>query len=835
MIQEKIAATELPLVPHLPAICKALDENGAAVLRADPGSGKSTLVPLALMDYFNGKIIMLEPRRAAVLGIVSRLAELLEENIGGRAGYSVRLERRVSAQTRIEVITEGLLVRRIQENPSMFEGNREQTSWTIIFDEFHERSIHTDLAFAFVLDLRRMGVNIRLLLMSATLDAGKAAARVDEACPGSRTAILECPGRVFPVETCYYPLPRKALDRECAAALAAILREESISGTHTGDILVFLPGRREIAACAGQLKDQGLDRDFEIEILHGSLPLERQRRIIAPPQGRGRRVVLATNVAETGLTIPGIGLVIDSGYVRLQRFHIPSGMNRLTLEPASGDSTDQRAGRAGRLGPGRCIRLWAEGEYRPRQTPAEITRIDILAAVLECLLWGARNTTDLPWLEQPLEAAWNRALELLMELEAVNADYRPAETGRIIARLGLEPRLGRLCIAGRDLGMAGLACTVAALLSEKDDSGLTGDPDFAGRLSRLRLMAGTSWARRIKDSASDLIKRLGLSLPPEWAAEDEADAGELLARAFPDRIAKRRDEGIFRFPSGREGRVNAPFTNAQWLCALEVDSGERMGFIRLALPVSEQTALSVLEKHTFTEKTIEWKGLVPRLIRTKKAGRIPLGEERTPCRRDELLPSLPVMLKERGLSVLPWNDNRGEAQQLLERIRFFVTHNSIAVNGNELARWNDELLANEASDWLGSFVWNGGETGKGDIIDTDGLCGALINRLGWEEKREMDKLVPGYFTVSSGRKRHIEYGSGEPVIRLRLQDAFGITGQCAVLGVPIVFHLLSPADRPVQITRDLNGFWAGSWAEIRKEMRGRYPKHRWPENPQRGE
>ncbi|GHV95560.1 ATP-dependent helicase HrpB [Spirochaetia bacterium] len=849
------ANTGLPLVPRLPEICAALYEKGRAIIRSDPGSGKSTLVPLALLDYFEsrgdtGKIIMLEPRRAAAMGIAARLAELLGEETGGRVGYAVRLERRVSAKTRIEVVTEGLLVRRMQENPELSGVS------TLIFDEFHERSVHTDLAFALALDLCRMGAKLRILVMSATMDAAAVALCIDaienRTVPDgdAKTPVIECPGRVFPVDTLYRALPQKApLARECAAAVADILDDELDTYDSLGDILVFLPGKREIALCAEYLAERGFDRDFEILPLHGSLTLREQRRAIGyqNPGADRRRLILSTNVAETSLTIPGVTLVVDSGYARVQRFHLPSGMNRLSLEAVSRNSADQRRGRAGRLGPGRCIRLWAEYETRPVETDPEIKRIDLSSLVLDCLLWGVRRREDLPWLEAPPETAWDRALELLGELGAVSpgADVPAAPTalGREIARLGLEPRLGRLCIAGRDSALAALACASAAILSERDSSGID-DPDFACRLSALRNNSDGAFGGRINQIAGDLLRRLGLSSSLHWKPEDEASIGELVVQAFPDRIAKKqRDtdgpEGIFRFTSGREGRITGPLAGSGWICALEVDAGERMGFIRLAAPVSESKALEVLAGQTVTDKTIEWKGLVPRCLALVRAGRLELSREQRTCRRDELLPELPALFRREGLGLLPWEENRGAAQRLLERIRFFAAHSGEgraddAAPGK--ADWAGEALMQDAAEWLGPFIWQGAQTGKGPIIDSPGLVNALENRLscrtgGWQAKLELDRLVPDQFFLPSGRKKLIDYSSGEPVLRIRLQDAFGIPGECKILSVSIVFELLSPADRPIQITRDLAGFWAGSYADVRKEMRGRYPRHQWPENP----
>ncbi|MDR2134079.1 MAG: ATP-dependent RNA helicase, partial [Treponema sp.] len=858
------AAAELPLFPRLPAICEALETSGAAVLRADPGSGKSSLVPLALMESGDrrnsgGRIIVLEPRRAAALAIASRMAELLGEKTGERAGYSVRLERRVSAKTRIEVVTEGLLVRRMEENPGLPGVS------TLVFDEFHERSIHADLALAFALDLRRMGSPLRILVMSATMDAAGIASFIDSAenRPENRlTPLVDCPGRVFPVEISYRPLPqRQAQGKEWAAAVRDIAEEEAAGApgaaavSRGGDILVFLPGRREIADAAAYLRNSGLDRDFEILPLHGSLPLGEQRRVIAPPDGSGRRIVLSTNVAETGLTIPGIGLVIDSGYARIGRFHLPTGMNRLSLEPVSKNSADQRAGRAGRLGPGRCIRLWRQDEPRQEETDSEIRRTDLSAAVLDCLLWGVRRRDGLPWLETPPQAAWDRALELLWEMGAADRDGKPTETGRALARLGLEPRLGRICLAGlrRDTAaaeqppdspegrsgrlpaagggrLAPLACTAAAILSGRDGSGIEDDADFGRRLELVRKEPRGAWAARVRENAADLCRRLGVPFRADWTAGDEADIGELLAPAFPDRLALRQDseaaparnsgEAVFRFSSGREGRIRGALARSRWICGLEADAGERLGFIRLAVPVSPALALEILGNQSLVEQGIEWKGLVPRTVRVTRAGRLILSEERRPSLREELLPALGPLLGEKGLAVLPWDEDSGNPRRLLERIRFFEKHG--AASGTKPA-WTDEALIREAADWLGPFIKDGAEDGRAALVDGRGLVQALENRLGWEKTAELGRLVPDRFQLPGGGKKRIDYGSGEPVVFLRLQEALGISGVCRILSVPVTFHLLSPADRPIQITRDLEKFWSGSYRDVRREMKGRYP------------
>jgi ATP-dependent helicase HrpB len=440
-----------------------------------------------------------------------------------------------------------------------------------------------------------------------------------------------------------------------------------------------------------------------------------------------------------------------------------------------------------------------------------------------------------------------------------------------MAGLGLEPRLARLCITGREQGLAALGCAAAALLSDRDGSGIGQDPDFRLRLSILRegLRRGgnglrregdgwrrgadaapaesAAWLKRTVNTAEDLLKRLDKNFSPRslfsWTMEEETDAGELLGTAFPDRIAKRRDapaagrrggiEGFFRFSSGREGRIEGPLAASEWIAAAEADAGERMGLIRLAAPISEKTALEILKSRITAESRIEWKGLVPRSITVTQAGRIPLGEEKRRSLWEEIVPALPELLSREGLDILPWDEYEGQPRRFLERIRFFVinTADSNTVDAPTVKLWTNEALISDAAGWLGPFVWEGADSGGGPIITGRSLADALAARLGWGAKKELDRLVPEYFKPPKGRPRLIDYSSGEPVLRIRLQDAFGISSACEILSTPIEFHLLSPADRPIQVTRDLPGFWKGSYAEVRKEMRGRYPKHKWPENP----
>jgi ATP-dependent helicase HrpB len=644
--------------------------------------------------------------------------------------------------------------------------------------------------------------------------------------------LIDAPGRVFPVEIRYHPLPERGpLGRETSAALERLLPGG------TGDTLVFLPGKREIEDARLGLRGGPLGGRCGVYPLHGSLPLSRQREIIAPgPSSGPRRIILSTNLAETSLTIPGVTLVVDSGYVRLERYYLPADMNRLSLEPHSLQSAEQRAGRAGRLGPGRCVRLWKEGQARSAETESEIRRVDLAGLVLECLLWGARERPDLPWLEPPPEGAWNRALEQLRDLGALEGEGTVTPRGRELALLGIEPRLGVLCLAGRDRGLPVLACAAAALLSEGDPSGIRGDADFRRRLERLRKRPEEPWTGRVMKNAGELLARLGGRAlpsrgPGEWSSGEEENLGELLAAAFPGRVALLQGSGKYRFPSGREAAAEG-LSGVEWIVAAEVDAGERSGFIRLAAPLPAEKALEILEKRSLTERRIEWEGLVPRLVLTRAAGRLTLSREQGIPRRDEVVRDLPRLLGEGGIGLLPWDEEGGRARRFLDRVRFFRARRPGGAEGGKAPPdWTDEALAGEAAEWLGPFIWEGRERAKGPVIRGGELLGALEARLGWEAKRELDALAPEYFILPNGKKRPVDYSGGEPSVRVRLQDCFGIREVVRILSVPLVFHLLSPAERPIQVTGDLPGFWAGSYRELRKEMRGRYPKHRWPENP----
>ncbi|AEJ19621.1 ATP-dependent RNA helicase [Gracilinema caldarium] len=895
-IQERLSQTALPLVPWLPDIVRTLQEKRRLILRSEPGSGKSTLVPLALLEQ-PGSIVMLEPRRIAAIGIANRMAELLEEPVGQTVGYAVRMERRVSAATRIEVLTEGLLVRRLQSNPELPGVS------TIIFDEFHERSLFTDLSFALVLDLCRIKSDLKILVMSATLDCGAIAERINES-EGregpDRVPILECPGNLFPIETEYQSLKiGESTVQCCARTLHNLIDEMTTQGGSRGSsyvshqrdaakgldsqhkpaILVFLPGKGEIRSVVEVLGDVG--PEWEVLPLHGSLPLAEQRRVLqgAGP-GKGR-IILSTNIAETSLTVPDVSIVVDTGLVRLQRYHLRTGMDRLSLDLASTQSVDQRRGRAGRLGPGRCIRLWAPQDERPAFAEPEIRRLDLASLVLECALWGAAEPENLPWLEMPPRPAWDGAKQLLIDLGALDRQGKPTQRGKQIAYLALHPRLAMLALAGLEGGNPVLGAVLAALLSERDPSGIENEADI-----RLRLEAFSDASQRVRfrfviDLAEDILNRLGRhehhttqetettqSMPSGTKNQSfnkdtsgqffhctqamMEEAGELLARAFPDRIGKRQESGVYRFMSGREASLRGRLIHSEWVVAPDMDAGDRNGVIYLAAPLPEPLAMELLAPHVSKELSIIWNGLVPKARETTMAGRLVIREEIRKCDPAELKGALPALLKREGLDILPWDEEaeaytgsqqlRGQqphhgprqkatARQLLDRIRFWIQHQSGEDGPQRSRQWTDESLIAEADEWLGPFIWNGKSNGSGPIITASSLYHALTERLGWTALHHLDESVPPLFISPAGTARWIDYHSGEPIVSLKIQEVYGLSESPLIMGIPLTFELLSPAGRPIQITRDLGHFWTGSYAEVRKEMRGRYPKHDWPEDP----
>jgi ATP-dependent helicase HrpB len=588
-----LSATGLPLVPFLPRIDEALERHRLCVLTAEPGAGKSTLVPAYLLDrpWLAGrKIRMLEPRRLAAAAVAARISELLGEPLGRRAGYRVRSAVRVGPETRLEVITEALLARALEADPLLAD------TGLVILDEFHERSIHADLALALLLETRRARPDLALLLMSATLDADRVATFISADDPAGPAPVIECPGRVFPVETSYRPLAASTRwEVEFADLVGGLLPNAD------GDVLAFLPGVREIERVGTRLAAQPAAATAGIEVfpLHGSLPLDRQQAVLRPRDpGPGQRVVLATSIAETSLTVPGIRLVVDAGWARTAELHHATGLERLVTARVSASSADQRRGRAGRLCPGRCVRAWKENEPLPGRPVPEILRTDLSGLVLECALWGAREAGNLRWLDPPPPASWVTARELDRMLGLIDDEGLPTESGRAAARLGLAPRLAVLVLEGIRAGDAEAAAEAAALLEERDGSGLGRDPDFTARIERLHAGGGSpAWQRAVIEETRRILSRAGspAGRPAQPAPGGGASGGRAagrsldaralgvhLGRAFPDRIARREHDGSYRFVTGRVARYPGDARGPVWLVAPDADAGEITGTIRLA-------------------------------------------------------------------------------------------------------------------------------------------------------------------------------------------------------------------------------------------------------------
>jgi len=817
-----LARIDLPIVPYLPRISDTLETHRLLALTADPGAGKSTLVPPYLMDaaWMRGKaILMLEPRRLAAASVAARIADLLGEPLGKRAGYRVRAASHVSRETRVEVVTEALLTRRIQEDP-LLEG-----VGLVIFDEFHERSIHADLALALSLEVRRARPDLALLLMSATLDGGRIALFLD-------SPSLACPGKAFPVETRHRAPPdRLRWEGHFAEGVASLFDDTD------GDVLAFLPGAGEIRRAASRL-EAGLRGRAEVLPLYGTLSLEDQRRVVAPRGEGRRRVILSTSIAETSLTVPGVRAVADCGWSRTARLHAASGLDRLVTERVSASSADQRRGRAGRTGPGTCLRFWPQSETLPSDTEPEILRTDLCGLVLECALWGARKPADLRWLDAPSPAGWQQAAEVLRMLSLLDASGKPTEAGRRTASLGLAPRLGALVLEGERRGEARLAAACAAVLVERDSSGVGADPDFRLRLAALRGgPASMAWKRNAEREAARILRRLGGVSDGKagWTAGQEEGVGTLLARAFPDRIARREPDGRYRFVTGRVARFpdgeraagggprreGNPVSAAAggWVVAPEADAGEAEGTVRLAAPMDRICAERALVPVTVEETVVRWNGLVPKGWSVRRAGRLMLAER--PCRpaAEAVTGAFLDRLAREGTSVLPWEEG---TRGLLDRLRFFSRRRP----GAGLGDLGAEAMTRTAGEWLAPYL----DASGGPVITPGGLHEALEGMLG-PSRAAFRRAVPESIGLPAGNRRRIDYSAEDPAVEARIQEVFGLSESPEVCGVPLTFRLLSPARRPLQITRDLAGFWKNTYAEVRGQMRGRYPKHYWPEDP----
>jgi len=786
---------DLPVTAVLPALRQALAEAGRAVLAAPPGSGKTTLVPLALLTepWLGGRrILMLEPRRLATRQAAGRMAELMGEPVGRRVGYAMRFERRVGAETRIEVVTEGLFVRRLQADPGL------EDVGLVIFDELHERSLDGDLGLALAREVQAtLRPELRLLAMSATLDAAGVAAYLGGA------PVIATSGRQYPVTLHHRP-----------GADAAAVVQEALA-RHAGDILVFLPGAAEIERLAAALAGCGAD----VHELYGALPKAAQDAALRPSPER-RRVVLATNIAETSLTIEGIEVVIDSGLARRSRYSPRTGMGRLETVRVSRASAEQRAGRAGRLGPGHGYRLWAEAETRglAPADPAEILEADLAALVLELALWGVVEPAGLAFLTPPPEGGFRAAQALLRQLGAI--DQRGAVTahGRRLADLPLHPRLAHMVIEAERHGARGTALALAALASDRDPWRGSG-VDLATRLARWR--QAPARLRRIHEQLTGRLR-----VDPEPPLPEQA--GLCAASAFPDRIAQRRERGSaeLRLANGRGARLPdaREFAEADFVVVWESEDRGSDALVRLAAALAAETLEAVAGERltTVDDVTFDVEGRRVVAERRRMLGALVLARRPEAPSPEAALACLVAGLRRHGLDVLPWTD-----ALCALRARLAFLHRTAPADWPAV---DDACLSAQLEDWLGP--WLAGVDSL-DRLSTAVLAEALLARVDPGRLGELDRLAPACWTSPLGRRIAIDYGEDPPVLACPLQELLGELRHPAVMGgrVPLTLQLLSPAGRPIQVTRDLPGFWRGSYAAVRKELRGRYPKHPWPEDP----
>jgi ATP-dependent helicase HrpB len=815
----------LPIEAALPRLRAALAEHRNVVLQAPPGAGKTTLVPLALLDeswLADRTIVMLEPRRLATRAAAFRLAELAGEDVGGRIGYRMRMDSRVGPATRIEVVTEGILTRRLQNDPTLSDVG------LVIFDEFHERSLNADLGLALALRTQQLvREDLRLLVMSATLD-GEAVAALLGGAP-----IVTSQGRAYPVDTRYRePRSGQSIESSVAAAVADALDSEA------GDVLVFLPGAREIRRVESMI--EGRASNVVIAPLYGLLPRETQDLAIRPSPPGSRKVVLSTSIAETSLTIEGVRVVIDAGLSRVPRFSPHSGMTRLETVRVSRASADQRRGRAGRLGPGVCYRLWPEHELHHllAQSPPEILGADLAPLALDLAAAGVDDPLELRWIDPPPAAAFAQARELLRELEAVSATGNITEHGGRMASLPVHPRLAHMLLKGRTIGAGGLACEVAALLGDRDvlRGGMVPvDADLALRVELLRAPGSPfRWQghdvdgdalRAARAEADRLARMIGAKVRPPQPFDR---AGVLLALAYPDRIGQRRAEaGRYLLRNGRGAALPSPqaLSAAPYIVAAELDDQRPDSRIFIAAALEYDELREHFHSQIVTEQIVEWDAEAQRVLarQRERLGALVLRDaEARDVDPSAVRSALLAAVARRGVAQLPWTDG---ATRLRQRIAFIRT---IDPGWPDVS---DEALAGTLDRWLGPSIV---EVRRMDDIARVDLETALLGMLNWEQRRALDRLAPTHVEVPSGSRIAIDYADpSSPVLAVRIQEVFGLTETPRIGGgrVALTIHLLSPAYRPVQVTKDLAGFWRTSYFDVRKDLRGRYPKHEWPENP----
>lgn len=810
------ATAPLPIEAVIGDLRAALQARSSAVLVAPPGAGKTTRVPLALLDEAwlkNRKIIVLEPRRLAARGAAERMAKTLGQQVGETVGLRARLSSKVGRTTRIEVVTEGVFTRMILDDPSL------DSIGAVFFDEFHERSLDADFGLALALECQRdLNPDLRLLVMSATLDGARVAGLLGDA------PVITSEGRAFPIETRYLGRDTRArIEDQMADAVVKAVRSE------TGSILAFLPGQGEIRRVADRLAERILDPTTLIAPLYGAMDMAAQDRAVSPARAGERKVVLATSIAETSLTIEGVRVVIDCGLARVPRYEPDAGVTRLETVRVSRAAADQRRGRAGRTEPGVCYRLWDEPQTLslPAYTEPEIRSAGLSALVLDCAEWGVADPTTLQWLDAPPASALEAACQELTAIGALDEDRRITATGRRMRELPLPPRLARMVIAAPDEDRRE-ASNIAAVLVER---GLGGnDVDLAHRLEAFR----RDRSRRADDMrrlAGNWAKLAGTNDKIERPLSESRSSGPaaLLALAYPDRIAKARGApGQYLLANGRGANLDAadPLSKSAFLVVADMQGTAAATRILLAARV-EESDLVALAGHRITDDedlTFDRASASLRARRMRRLGAIALSSEPLAVPSGhQAAQTLSEGIASLGLARLPWSQHQ---KQLRDRIAFLR-----ATDPGSWPDLSDNALATSVRDWLAPFL-----TGKQRLsdINADDLGQALDGLLPWDLKRKLDAEAPTHFTAPTGNTHAIDYeGAGAPALHIRVQELFGLKVHPAIANgrLGLTLNLLSPAHRPIQITRDLPGFWAGSWNGVKAEMKGRYPRHAWPDDP----
>jgi ATP-dependent helicase HrpB len=808
----------MPIQKVLPELHDSLATQASVILAAEPGSGKTTIVPLTLLDkpWLNKqKIIILAPRRLAARMAAKRMSELAGDTLGRLVGYRIRFDKKVCSETRIEVVTEGVFLRMIQNDPELHGVG------LVIFDEFHVRSINSDLALAFALDMQELRDDLKIMIMSATMDTIRVSQLLAD-CP-----IITAEGRCFPVETIY--LSRPASENLVGRTVRSI---HHAMAEQDDDILVFLPGASEIKAVQRQVEG-----DIHCLPLDGDLPQQKQDLVFA--RTAKRRLILATPIAETSLTIEGVAVVIDSGLMKTPKYSHANGLTTLHTVSISKASAEQRAGRAGRLGPGICYRLWTKNDHYSMADflPPEISGADLAPLLLETLQWGVKDPNELDWLDPPGSGQVEQARRLLTRLGAMDNKGGLSKRGKEIAALPLHPRLALMLLHGRDTGHTTLACRLAALLQNRDlfrrnDGQISAD--IEERLEILSLFdqketgtirtrsADPSLCRRILREADQYQRLLGI----KQQEQDFHEAGNLLAVAYPDRIARKLPGASQHLLSSGRGVMlspHDPLQRADFLVAANAHDGKKQGKIFLAATLSLGEIISHHGHLLTKEDRVDWKNRKVEAVSVLSLGSLEIKREKQPNTDPvHIQQCLIRAIQEMGISCLNWQKKSREFQEKL-----------LTAHGISPEKWpdiSDEVLIKDLC-WLEPYLGSISSLKQLQKID---LHTILLSRLSWQEQQELERLLPSHFQVPSGSRVKLQYIPGEsPVLAVRIQEMFGATETPAVFNgrLPVTVHLLSPARRPVQVTGDLSSFWKNTYPEVKKELAGRYPKHYWPDDP----